>query len=1569
MASRPKYGARLLGHPERDDARERPTLKPSPRLLATSSASSGSRIPAYTSAFFSRNKPTRFDIEPQKGRNDTSSKKSAGSVSGPTKAPSARAESPAKAPPQSLRTLGVGNAATNPSGSAGTPNSEKRQRNVLRRKASSADQHSQYARTESSMSSYEPTPQKQQYETTSSPGAWRDPFAGSVLGVALPAVSSSTSYLPAMGTATSYQATSSSRMANYNTQSTPHTINTQNLPPPPTPSFAHSSGSSTRRSESPGAFSRTSTPTSMSSHSPGIPLPAKSPIRIRQVSPTRSRPPVTRRRIGNLPPQDDTLLSQYQGLPALRESGTSSSSSSTVKGAERGDGTQVHKTQPRLSPPPPSPPPRQSSKKFVQPRDELDHSRYRLITGEALHRRPDRVFRTQLTEESESTPKFPTQPARSGGPPPRPSREGTPKLDDNPGPSPIIQSNLSRLITTGHKRRESLDRSISSPDARLPAASIPRSTVGRSPSSASTLSTKPSRLPSPNPGSVSSLRPRPADVLKTRDIPAVEAHAIVDRPKDSSPLSAGSNKSLSRFGLFTKRTKSSLEATGIESAEKASAKKGPTAGTGHEGYGKYAKRGRSGSVSTSASRGRSTSTGGTSMSLARTPTSRKSSITSRGEPEMDDFLLDRLAPVVISGGGVFGDTRDGGADSYRKPSEEESMGRISNEEFAMRRPLAYAQADAPKSTSVPISKGSKLVRRGSRVLADGRELFPPVRATPNTHVADQPRRPTLAARRSLHRSQLFKEAEPIKIPAPINTQVIASSPGVNSYGTMQSSALRTDSTQVLTDDIFEGREGNWLKPRKSEKRAKSPRKWNFFQRTHTPSKAIERKPLGGNEGISEVPVTISRIPDSRPVAHYAMLDSNDQEGSSSTVNLLSDADNPVQSQYSSTSSIRREFETDVHKENHKYSMLLPSPPHFLSELAPTRSSPSPIVTVPQPDPVPSNATPLDAPPKPKGSRLQQVGRIPRVISKRDRPHHPPPQSFSRPFVRPPAPVSEVSSSATPPLHLETIPRPNLSVNTELLPSRTWESDDSAKPPSAPVGVSASLSPPSREEFLTFPPRKGSEVSGSSSSGIFNFSATTAVVPQPGVTAGEDEVWNEYDELLDIVESPAPLVKGSSLHDENRSKKVRLAPAALNIRKESNLIGLTAGPSVTRSDSFENFAPTAALPHPPRKPSLLSPLHSAELVSTPLSFSDFFAGYGDRNRASAASKRQSISTGSRYSQRSVVSESSSRYSRDNGGKKRNTEIMAEKTEPAPGAESNLRFSALMTSRWLSFGRVLFSPAHMEIQSNRHDRVLVLDGLGNDDWSFYCALTYPHATVYNLSPFPDTGDRKQEPGAYDSPSNHRQIYHTSIAHPFPFPKGFFTAAVFRFPVASSEAACYNAISECKRVLRPGGYLEMSILDLDMVNMGNRARRAVRMLKVRMQVADPEVSLKPASDNIQKMLGRRGFENLNRCMVNVPIAGHISDSRAGSFEEKDMSLGDMLKDSSQQGDEGISKMVAKVGRWWYTRCYEMGVLPHEDMERSIWADRALLRECEKRETGLKLLICFAQKPSTPKRRTVSM
>lgn len=262
-----------------------------------------------------------------------------------------------------------------------------------------------------------------------------------------------------------------------------------------------------------------------------------------------------------------------------------------------------------------------------------------------------------------------------------------------------------------------------------------------------------------------------------------------------------------------------------------------------------------------------------------------------------------------------------------------------------------------------------------------------------------------------------------------------------------------------------------------------------------------------------------------------------------------------------------------------------------------------------------------------------------------------------------------------------------------------------------------------------------------------------------------------------------------------------------------------------------------------------------------------------------------------------------------------------------------------------------------------------------------MHYTNAMVYNLGTDPDDCLSPKKP-TLDSLPNHSHIHHADLSITFPFPKGFFAAVVFRFPAIASEATYKFALGECKRVLRPGGYLEISVLDMDMLNMGNRGRRALRSLKERINADDTSVSLKSISDTVQKLLGRRGFENLSRCVVGVPAAGCIPSSQEGStigpsvhtpsgFPNSSSmpSFGDVVRDQSASGDYGITRMVARVARWWYSRCYESIILADGDMNKSIWSDAALLKECEERGTSLRLMVCFAQKPECAVRRTISV
>ncbi|KAL9600202.1 MAG: hypothetical protein Q9219_003345 [cf. Caloplaca sp. 3 TL-2023] len=1568
MASREMHGLRTAKSAEKEGSRSRiPKMSLSRKSSVTSATSNVSKPSSSSISWFSRNKHKQAPAPPPAVptlKDSTTMKKTAKPSDETFSRSAISSRRRQAAPTESTSDIPTAKASDH----SRVFDMESPRQNVLRRKPSSIDQRSRYAHTASSITSDERMNSRLQ-DTVSSPDTSKTQAYGSVFGVALPTISASSSNLPTRGVEPSDQATSSSRMAAYNAYRAPKTPTPQLLPPL-APSFANSSGSSTRRSDSPGSFSRTSTPTSISSYSPGIPATSKSPLRLGQASPAHSRPPVTRNWPVNGSKQELGVDEKGRSLSVVQETTTSSSSSDTVRGRENSASSHQGHLSPliptlyefarqdeterrNLSP--------LSTQQYPASRDTGTRSRGFDSVHEPSHDSFTHVVQS-ATQHAAKTP------------PSRPSREGTPQLEYAVIPSPVIRSNLSRLETTGHKRRQSWGKPISS----SPYESHRPSTSQSSQDMSVSRSASKSRLPSPSPASVGPSRTWPTN--STRSGPTLRSDTRERTVGDSRGLSpTAARGTRSRFGLFSRRT--SPVRTGTAESSDKSSKKGPAAGTGHEGYGKYARRGRSGSRSTSVSRGGSTSSNATASSTARTSGTRQSSFTGREEPEIDDFLRDRLSPVIISGGMVSNDP-NGDAELYRTTSGASSVSLMSSDDSSTRGPNPSSQQRTKNlGGSTMAINSTTSSRRDSGNLS--REKAKSAK-TSDTEDRAPPFDHTLASQRSLHQSCVLKGNENPTRPraAPVNTRVAVPLPASSSRYGVHSSALSSNSSLFLADDISEGREGNWLKSKKTEKPPKSPSKWNFLQRANgAHKKPSSRRPSQDDERPQEVPVAITRLPETRSVAHYAMIDSSGQEydDGEGLIPSLKDIDLPAVSGSVPTLSHRQEA---WRRQEHKQSMLLPSPPTMPAEFTNTQKSPPSKTLIRQPA---SASRILVENSKPKEPRLQRIGRIPRVGSERDRQHKPPAQSFSRPFSRGNAiKEPQISGSGTKP-QIYNPGRPALGLQTEVIPSNPCGGQDSAGPASAPARPQAHTYGGLGEDFLAFPQRYNSGLSGSSSSGTMSFALAATNDQRPENLPHEDDVWNEYDDFLDVVESPAPIPsnpfeRGNQGGDMSKS---RMTPAPLRVRKDSAASSThSASASVAQERLPTTAAPTSPLPSPPSRLTLLTP----NLASSPLSFSEFIAGYGDRNRGSGVSNRQSSVSGSHYSQASM------QYTPSEAEQKRHTQVMAEKTRNSSGSQSNLRFSALMTSRWLSFGRVLFSPAHDEIQSAKQDRILVLDGLGNDDWSFYCALTYPDATIYNLSSFKRMGTasaRRRELGMVQSPPNHRQIFHAGMAAPFPFPKGYFSAAVFRFPTAMTESAYYNAVSECKRVLRPGGYLEISILELDMVNMGNRARRAVRALKVRMQATQSDVSLQPLSDSIQKMLGRRGFENLSRCMVTVPVAGGIvssssSDSHSSSrarggsvVVDEEVDFGEMLKDPTPRGDESITKMVSRVGRWWYSRCYEAdGVLGDNDVEgrsseqqQSIWADRALLRECEKRETGLKLLICYAQKPLRVKRRTISL
>ena len=1311
---------------------------------------------------------------------------------------------------------------------------------------------------------------------------------------------------------------------------------------PPTPNFARSNSASTRCSESPSPWSISSTPTSVSSCSPAISHIPKFVTIAQQGSPTESRPPATRRKLAGL--RNQKIDTPDDRLSMVRESLHSSSSSSTMKAPDlfSDASTAVKKQNTRV----PVSPLRVSSK---QVKATLSHP----ISAHMKSSTPlSNPLPQNSNSQSTSAPKTPST-TRPRIPPPRPSREGTPTLEKFK--SPIVQSNLTHLETTGHTRRESVEKVMLNSPRGSNGKGSQISLIPSSVSVSDGINTKLQKLTATERANVSSPHLFSREFSSSRETGNVRPGLEKQSSRDPSPMFSSSGKTSSRFGFFSRKAKSPSTSSTNLSTEKP-ARKGPAAGTGHEGYGRYARRGRSGSASTAASRGRSTSTDRSSFSAAGPASSRKSSFTSAdGKAELDEFLKDRLEPVFIGGGGKIRDGRNNGLGLYQDQSGQSSNTSVDS----IPAPVRVLPSHAP----FPASNESFVREIGLGFQQES-----------------DPTRPSLAHRRSLHRMQLFGEAPPVRIPSPINTRALADSPALDTYDSTLSSLPQTDTSLPLTDDLSESHEGHWLNARKKPSGKGKLRKWNIFHRSQHSNEKAPDGTLDSSDSWANLPVGVSAFGDSRPIAHYAIVDGFESEGPEN----LEDALRQIEENLDLSAEPEDFAMPRILTQERQPSILLPSPPKFPTQFESLPRSQSP--TKARSEFINElgaslKPTQFDIPP-----RLQQVGRIPRVTSKRDRSFRPSPQSFSRPFLQ--RNFSEQPTSTSTAAPASKTSRPSLGLQTDPTLSSDQFMSQSPQALSPPPANGLLYNFDNEQEFLRFSRRQGSDTSGSSNSGIVNLAPITALLPQPDTALSDDEVWGEFDDLLDHVASPSsespttPAYPHPPNHFSNASDiSFPMPPIG------EPFFNTSTNPDVPKPLNIITKPPKPVLP--PR-PSFLNSLAEPDHLASPISLSELYAGYGNRSSATRSTIRQSNAStfsGSRYSSQTIISESASPSCEDGADAhgRRVTQVMAEKTYNA--SSDSLRFSSLMTSRWLSFDRVLFSPVQAELRNSRQDRILVVDGLENDDWSTYCALTYPDVNVYSLCSLSTSWYRKasevSNADKWMPPTNHRRISYTNISAPFPFPKGFFTAVVFRFPTANTDYAYRNAISECKRVLRPGGYLELSILDIDMVNMGNNVSRAIRNLKVRMQAALPEVSLSPTSDDILKLLGRKGFESISRCVVGIPVTGAVSDSRTNSIDgqhpsmspdfEADMgaqlSLGALLTGQAQGADlhYPVTKMVARVARWWWSKCYETSILG--EPKESMWSNKQLLRECQERETGLRLVICYAQKPISARRRTVSV
>lgn len=1258
--------------------------------------------------------------------------------------------------------------------------------------------------------------------------------------------------------------------------------------PPPTPRFSATSNQLSALSASP-------SPRFSESPSPGAYSRNTTPTSISSQCPGLLVP-LTTESLAD-PTQTKAPVSRKRADSISNETGSASADPQALAAVRDGDGKGQHagkrRRERRLAPAPPSPPPRKSSR----------------AEAHAPFQQPVEASRQLAVVSSRATP------------PRRPCRDGTSSLHSQVGmgmPPPTVQSHLSS--TSLAERRQSGDQRRS---RALGAA------TGLTPAPGSGTAEAIPDVPPPAPGRFTSLTSR---------------YPVLRR------IASKATSGVAPVGTKERPTRT-----------------GPAAGMGHEGQGRLA------------------AVRGSSAAAARGPVGTISSQESLSASQSyDQFLRDRMTPVVIVGGGEVIENRQANTGLNRTESDQS---------LPVSRRLKYDSKNSLQVSMLSTESPRNPVRLSSTLLGPRQSM--PKTTNPSSGLGN--RRPSdssesealamecsLAARRSMQRPQTGDQNMP-KLPKTIVTSAETGVPCVTSEDAMFDPFAKSADKPTTTPS------------KRLTKRARSFRTWNFFGHSHS-QPTTDAKDANRAKTIA---ATVTAAAPAKPVAFYTMMEFSEQEDADTLdPNQAIEDERGLDLVGSQAQKARHRRQSAARRPSNDGGSGTPNGrrpsrdgPTDMDRTAPSPGPKSPLrerrtVTSPRsPDAQAATTTVAgtegaaeDSSWTRQGtarpSRLPQVGRIPKVISAR--PEQSSSTSFSRPFHRigllspPPAKVADpdsVAKGATP--EKPSSPEP---MRDELFTARSDTDILERKQVDAPTEMSPEPERAEKEElFARFSHRKHSQGTVTtwalSGSGTLDQVNASAVFPTANAPVVEDEIWDEYNDLLGDDSYSAPPRTGSSagkpFHLELSGKmgieieepldSPLLHPPAMHslsgplTKEREDAASSTCSYEETEQINALLGAGSETGSEPQSQP-------DAEPQSEPLgpvSLSEFVPAHGDVNmgvdkdkpRLPAPCKKLPPLPAQPPQLRDLRR---SEASGDSPGSEDNS----------PVSQVNLRVESMTVSKWLTFGHVLFSPARDELVPGagpplKSHSVLVIDGLGNDDWSYYASGTYPAATFFNLSSrAPPVRHRRSIAAMLPSPTNHHQVRYGSHLNKLPHGPESFTTVVYRFPVAAPEAHYHNVVAEARRVLRPGGFVELVVLDVDLVNMGPRCRRAVRCLKERIRTAEPDTCPGAASDTVARLLGRTGFTDIKTCRVGVPVASAIARPAGAA----------LTGEEGASADARITKMVTRVGRWWYTRCYE-----HVAAGASIWADRTLLAECEEWGTKLKLMVCHARVPDV--RRMASL
>jgi SAM-dependent methyltransferase len=314
-----------------------------------------------------------------------------------------------------------------------------------------------------------------------------------------------------------------------------------------------------------------------------------------------------------------------------------------------------------------------------------------------------------------------------------------------------------------------------------------------------------------------------------------------------------------------------------------------------------------------------------------------------------------------------------------------------------------------------------------------------------------------------------------------------------------------------------------------------------------------------------------------------------------------------------------------------------------------------------------------------------------------------------------------------------------------------------------------------------------------------------------------------------------------------------------------------------------------------------------------------------------------------------------------------------------AASNWHVNA---TKMLNGGRLLSAPlakklAHLSRMAGPKDRARILDlgGQATCDWAWHCAIMYPNAKVYTTT---TKAIRQLSNSNIRGPPNHRQVAVERLTK-LPFPDDHFDLvsarelhSILKFVGENGEDEWESCLKECMRVLKPGGYLEFSVIDSDIMNAGPQglAKSVEFGFTLKTLGYDP---------NPTKMflgrLDRAGFQEVRRgwmClpMGEKPVVRNVVRDSLGC--EVKLELEAMVHGST----DGAASVCGLAGSWvwekWLLRCETEKVASEGRLldiavirEAGVCLDGVhdVIEEGRRCGAGWRVLNGFAKKPTIKK------